>query len=182
MSEVPRIRDLTDPLAMRALAHPVRLALLDALTEAAVLTATQAAERVGESPSSCSFHLRQLAKYGFVERVEGGGGRERPWRRTHDGLAFTDQHEAPDAAMAAGALDRAVRARRDARLQAARAARPLLPAAWRAVTGESQFVVRITPEELRALDATMTELLRRFTARADPPAGAEPVEVLLSAH
>jgi DNA-binding transcriptional ArsR family regulator len=182
MSELPRIRDLTDPRAMRALAHPVRIALLDALTEAGALTATQAAEHVGESPSSCSFHLRQLAKYGFVEPAEGGRGRERPWRRAHEGLTFTDQHEGADAAMAAGALDRALRARRDARLDAARAARPLLPPAWQAVTGESQFLVRVTPDELRELDETMTGLLRRFTARPDPPAGAEPVEVLLAAH
>ena len=65
---------------MRALAHPVRLALLEALTDAGQLTATEAGERVGESPANTSFHLRQLAKYGFVEEAEGGTGRRRPWK------------------------------------------------------------------------------------------------------
>ena len=60
-------RDLgADPLAMRALAHPVRIRLLEELTFRGPLTATQAAHYIGESPSSCSFHLRTLAKYGFV--------------------------------------------------------------------------------------------------------------------
>jgi DNA-binding IclR family transcriptional regulator len=43
-------------------------------------TATQLAERVGESPANCSWHLRQLARYGFVEEAGGGTGREGPWR------------------------------------------------------------------------------------------------------
>jgi predicted ArsR family transcriptional regulator len=175
-------REVTDPRAMRALAHPLRLALLDALTETETLTATQAADRVGESPSLCSFHLRQLAKYGFVESTPGGRGRERPWRRSHASWSFTDQHDDPAVAYAAATLDHALHLHRDARLRAARAARPQLPAAWRSVTGESQFVVRVTPDELRELDDAVTALLRRFVARAAPPDGAEAVEVLLAAH
>ena len=58
--------DLTDPKAMRALAHPLRWALLEALGHAGTLTATQASEMLGESPANCAFHLRTLAKYGFV--------------------------------------------------------------------------------------------------------------------
>jgi predicted transcriptional regulator len=61
--------DLTDPKAMRALAHPLRWALLEALTHAGTLTATQASEMLGESPTNCAFHLRTLAKYGFVEEA-----------------------------------------------------------------------------------------------------------------
>src|SRR3954465_6069706 len=68
-------REVSDPMAMRALAHPVRLALIEALADAPTLTATEAGERVGESPANASFHLRQLAKYGFVEEAEGGAGR-----------------------------------------------------------------------------------------------------------
>src|ERR671937_2498370 len=73
---------LTDPMALRAVAHPMRLRLLGLLRHEGALTATQAAERVGESPAACSFHLRQLAKYGLVEEAGGGRGRERPWRAT----------------------------------------------------------------------------------------------------
>ena len=45
------------------------------------MTATQAGEALGESPANVSFHLRTLAKYGFVEEAPGGTGRQRPWRR-----------------------------------------------------------------------------------------------------
>lgn len=56
------------------MAHPVRVALLEALSLQGPMTATEAGERIGESPTTCSFHLRQLAKYGFVE--EAGGARD----------------------------------------------------------------------------------------------------------
>ena len=65
----PEPRKLTDPRAMRAVAHPVRIALLEVLGTDGPLTATQAGEHIGESPTTCSFHLRQLAKYGFIEEV-----------------------------------------------------------------------------------------------------------------
>ena len=74
--------ELTDPRAMRAYAHPVRMALIGLLRTQGPLTATQAAEQLGESSGTCSFHLRQLAKYGFCEEAGGGRGREKPWRAT----------------------------------------------------------------------------------------------------
>jgi len=74
--------ELTDPRALRAVAHPTRLKLLSVLRQAGPLTATQAGARIGESPAGCSFHLRQLAKYGLVEEAGGGRGRARPWRAT----------------------------------------------------------------------------------------------------
>jgi predicted ArsR family transcriptional regulator len=73
---------LTDPRALRAVAHPTRLKLLGELRRLGPLTATQAGERIGESPAACSFHLRLLAKWGLVEEAGGGRGRERPWRAT----------------------------------------------------------------------------------------------------
>jgi predicted ArsR family transcriptional regulator len=60
---------------MRAVAHPVRLALLEALAQHQPMTATQAGEAIGESPTTCSFHLRMLAKYGVVEEAGSGPGR-----------------------------------------------------------------------------------------------------------
>jgi DNA-binding transcriptional ArsR family regulator len=82
MPELPRTIELTDPRALRAVAHPVRLALIGALRREGPLTATRAGELIGESPTTCSFHLRQLAKYGLVEEAGGGRGRERPWQAT----------------------------------------------------------------------------------------------------
>src|ERR1700748_927844 len=74
------VTQLTDPRALRAYAHPGRMALLGLLRREGPLTATRAAELLGESSGTCSFHLRQLAKYGLVEEAGGGTGREKPWR------------------------------------------------------------------------------------------------------
>ena len=87
------VKRITDPRTMRALAHPIRLTLLSLLRTEGPLTATKAAERIGESSASCSFHLRQLSKYGFVEEASGGHGRERPWQAT---TMLTDIPEVAD--------------------------------------------------------------------------------------
>jgi predicted ArsR family transcriptional regulator len=60
--------------------HEVRSALLDLFAEVDTLTATEAAQRLGYSSGLCSFHLRQLARYGYVEESPHSGGRARPWR------------------------------------------------------------------------------------------------------
>jgi DNA-binding transcriptional ArsR family regulator len=74
---------LNNPVALRAIAHPARQRLLSELFAGNVLTATEAAEMVGLTPSAVSHHLRALAKYGLAERAEATtDGRERPWRAT----------------------------------------------------------------------------------------------------
>ncbi len=85
----PKHARVSDPARVRALAHPVRLELMDHLRRVEEATATECAQEVGESVASCSFHLRQLAKYGFVEPAE-RRGREKPWR-----LAGTELDVAP---------------------------------------------------------------------------------------
>ena len=132
------------------MAHPVRLALLEALAEAGTLTATEAGEKVGESPANASFHLRQLAKYGFVEEAEGGTGRKRPWKLAHLGMSFTDVHEDQETAGAARALDRVLRDRYFARARAGLRGPPRAAGEWRAVTGINQMRLYLTPEELKA--------------------------------
>ncbi|UGS34104.1 helix-turn-helix domain-containing protein [Capillimicrobium parvum] len=176
-------RRLTDPREMRALAHPVRLALLEALAHAGrPLTATEASELVDESPSSCSFHLRQLAKYGFVEEAEGGAGRRRPWRLAQLGLSFSDAGDDPQLTLAATALERTLRHRYLARAEQALDSRAALEPEWREVTGTDQFVLYATPEEVRELNAELVALLTRFHDRvADVerrPPGSRPVEVI----
>lgn len=70
---------VTDPVRIRALAHPVRLELLDYLDEAGSATATECAAAIGASVASCSYHLRTLAKHGYIEQVS-RPGREKPWK------------------------------------------------------------------------------------------------------
>jgi DNA-binding transcriptional ArsR family regulator len=75
--------ELTDAKAIRAIAHPARLIVIDALYDQGLeLTATQAAQLAGTSPSAMSYHLRALERYGMVRRADPtGDARERPWVR-----------------------------------------------------------------------------------------------------
>src|ERR1700735_3161206 len=100
----PAMRQVSDAKTMRALSHPVRIALLEVLGVEGPMTATELGERIGESPTTCSFHLRQLAKYGFVEEAGGGKGRARPWRMTSIGFSFASTHDDPESEIAANAL------------------------------------------------------------------------------
>jgi len=173
-------REISDPRAMRAMAHPVRLALMQEINDAGTLTATEAAERVGESPSNCSFHLRQLAKYGFVEEAPGGKGRERPWRAVEVGFSFSDEHEDPETTLAAGALARVLSDRWLERARAGFQRRRLLPEDWRRATGFDEMTLYVTPDEMRAVNDEILEILGRYRDRiADPakrPEGSRSVE------
>src|SRR3984885_1511212 len=105
LANPPRVMArLTDPRALRAMAHPIRLSLIGLLRREGPLTATQAGELIGESSASCSFHLRQLAKYGLVEEAGGGHGRERPWRATTMFTGWPDVAEDPKVDAAADLL------------------------------------------------------------------------------
>ncbi|WP_461170668.1 helix-turn-helix domain-containing protein [Arthrobacter sp. Z1-15] len=75
----PGEQAVTDPVRIRALAHPVRLELLDYLDDAGSATATECAAAIGASVASCSYHLRTLAKHGYIEQVR-QPGREKPWK------------------------------------------------------------------------------------------------------
>lgn len=72
---------LTDPRAIRALAHPARLAIIEALLPGEELTATECASLTGLSPSATSYHLKALARWGIVEAGQArADGRDRPWK------------------------------------------------------------------------------------------------------
>lgn len=80
-----------DTTALRGLAHPLRGRILDQLQHRGPATATILGERLGESSGSTSYHLRQLARYGFIETVPGkNGGRGRWWRIHPDGRAVRE--------------------------------------------------------------------------------------------
>ena len=181
-------RKLTDARAMRALAHPVRIALLEALAHAGTLTATQASELLGESPANCAFHLRTLAKYGYVVEAGGGKGRERPWRRAHTALHITTDQEDPGAALAAEELGQFWV---DTILERARSAlsrRHVWPEEWRhtGVLGQSEHISYMTPDEAREFGAELERVYRRFEERVDHPErrpeGAMPIEMLLFSY
>lgn len=165
---------------MRALAHPIRLALLEALGLRGPLTATQAGELIGESATTCSFHLRQLAKYGLVEEAGGGPGRQRPWRLAYSRLTIDTRDEGhPESLLAAQALDRMFHDRSFQRLQTWYEMRHTFPTSWQNAAGSSQSVLWVTPDELQALQADVTALLARFDERRFDPA-QRPADALLA--
>ncbi len=175
-------RALTDPRALRALTHPVRLALLEALDLEGPLTATQAGEMIGEAPNTCSFHFRQLAKYGLIEEAGQGPGHARPWRLRTWEVRLPDLSDASDTAVAARALKGLARERYFARAAAFEESRASYPAAWREAAGFNEVMIHLTPAELKAVDAELAAILDRYRDRnADPslrPPGSLPVEVL----
>src|SRR6188472_3694736 len=80
---------LDDPGALKALAHPARLAVVDELYQGSERTSSELAELTGLSPSAMSYHLRALERWGIVERGdERDDGRERPWRGAGRTLRF----------------------------------------------------------------------------------------------
>jgi hypothetical protein len=178
-------RELTDPKTLRALTHPVRLALLEVLTLEGPLTATAAGELIGESPTTCSFHFRQLAKYGFVEEAGHGPGRQRPWKLAHIGLRFSDVTEDPEMAIAAKTLERMMLDRAFARQQKFYDTRANYPQEWQEVSVAYETILRVTVDELKEVEQEFLAIFDRFRGRlADPsqsPADSLPVEVLLFA-
>ncbi len=173
----PRSTRLDDPRALRAYAHPTRMALVGLLRAHGPMTATDAAPHIGESPSSCSFHLRQLAKYGLVEEAPGGRGRQRPWRATT--MVSTWDDTDPEATEALGATIASVYHQTMTRWVRDRDAEP---AAWRESAAFGDVLVHLTAAELAAVTAGMAAVLAPYLERLDDPAArpadARPVSVL----
>ncbi len=158
-------RRLADPTELRALSHPTRLALLELLGQEGPLTATQAGERIGESPASCSFHLRTLARYGFVEEAPGGRGRQRPWRMVPQVQEIREDELQPEARIAAGAFVALLRDRDSERLRQWDATRSHYPPAWRDAATELRAVLWLTAEELAAVSAAIEAALEPYGSR-----------------
>lgn len=176
---LPPAVHLDDPRALRAYAHPTRMALVGLLRQEGPLTATRAAALIGESVASCSFHLRQLARYGLAEEAGGGRGREKPWRATSLFTSWDTASGDPATAEAAGALQRAVIERHAALAIRWTDARRTEPVAWQQAAGLSDTLLHLTADELAGLTARMDELTRPYLDRlgggAARPEGSRPV-------
>ena len=94
-----------NPRSIRALAHPARMAIIDALAAGDELTATQCAELTGLSPSATAYHLKLLERYGLVETAPPRPDRrERPWRATGRQIQVDLDTSTPAGASAAAAV------------------------------------------------------------------------------
>jgi DNA-binding transcriptional ArsR family regulator len=174
-------RQLSDPRVMRALTHPTRIELMELVAREGELTATAAANLLGLSPANCSFHLRQLGKYGFLEEAKPGPGRVRPWRIGSVRHSWDELGEDAEANAAASALTSIVLERDLERLRdwlvRQRSAEP----EWRKAAFMSEALLYLTPAELEALGQAITELIVRYVDRVDParrPEGSAAVQAI----
>jgi DNA-binding transcriptional ArsR family regulator len=170
----PPVR-LSDPRAIRALAHPARLAVIDELYSGRELTATECAEIAGLSPSAMSYHLRSLEKVGIVERAEhGGDGRERPWRAAGAYLQVDSRSGGTGELAASAALNHAVLGRTVEQFEAYLARRRHEPREWLDAVEASYGRMWLTADEARELGAQFLESVSKFRGRrsGNRPAGA----------
>lgn len=169
---------LVDARNLRGLAHPMRLRMLSALREGGPATATQLAGRLGESSAATSYHLRQLADYGFiVEDAELGSGRERWWRAAHRYTHFELSGDEGDEVRVLGeeylrAVVRAYAARMEAWVDAL----ATTPDAWRDAGTMSDYRLHLTVEEAAAL-ADELHAFARERGREAPRRGSMPVSL-----
>lgn len=172
--------EITDPTAMRALAHPVRLAILERLQRHGPATATELSPHVGATPSVASWHLRHLAGFGLVrDAVEGGTDRRaRRWEAVARGFRF-EVPEDEDGTSAARALSWEMFARAaELPERWATETEPALEPAWRRLSGLANTYVVVTAEELAAIEDAIEAVLEPYVMRDGKPADGRGVRLL----
>jgi DNA-binding transcriptional ArsR family regulator len=180
-----RRRVIDDARAIRALAHPLRVALLEAMRRDGEITATAAAELLGESPGNMSWHLQTLAKYGFVEETGTGRGRSRPWRVTSESDGIETTYADPEATMAGEALERTVLDRATGRIREWWTRRLNYPVKWQDAAFMTDSVRYMTDDELAGMLEEIQAIYDRYAGRDDParrPMDALPVHLHAHAH
>ncbi|MEV8179912.1 MULTISPECIES: ArsR/SmtB family transcription factor [Cellulosimicrobium] len=170
------------PAQLKALAHPLRVQILDLLSTHGALTASRLADLVGESSGSTSYHLRQLARHGFVREVAGRGtARERWWERPPGGFTVDVPHDEEDAAatLAGAMVSREFESARARKIQAFLERSPELPTRWldgsRLTTASMWLTADQMLEVAEAWDA-FDATLQRFQGQEQTP-GARPVQI-----
>lgn len=161
-----RTRTVDDPLALRALAHPLRLELTGLVAREGSLTAADAARQLGISHALASHHLRQLAKYGFIERADAHDSREHPWRVTATSMDLTPTE--PAARAPADVIQRHDVDRAAAQLVGWQQRRDQEDPRWAELAGATGGLLYLTPDEL-------ADVLRAWAAIIEPLAERRPV-------
>jgi predicted ArsR family transcriptional regulator len=182
-SDGRRVRFLDDPLAIRAMAHPIRLELQALLGREGPLTATEAARRLGISQALASHHLRQLAKYDFVEPAPGKDNRERPWRVVSTSQSWPRTELTAEGEAAVGVLEQLLAERALDRLATWQQQRKGEDAVWRDSAGIDNTGIYLGAEELAELVAQIRQLVQRYVDerpiddKSARPAGSRHVQI-----
>ncbi|TDE58454.1 ArsR family transcriptional regulator [Nonomuraea mesophila] len=162
-----------DAKGLRALAHPVRVQLVDLLRRHGPSTATRLAERLGVNSGTASYHLRRLGAAGFVEEdTERGNARERWWRSVHRTTRLTGEELAEREPEAVLAYLQSIAALYNLRTQRALNEMQTMPGEWRHVLDLSSFALRLTPEEGQRLREELGAVIARY--RQDEPGAIAP--------
>ena len=174
--------EIVDPAAMRALAHPLKWTLMDVLLVEGQATSTRCAELVGESQANCSFHLRQLARYGLVEAAPTTSKKERPWRLTTTDQSWSAIQPDERRTRAVAELERVFVEHEMTKLMRWERTAATYPETWRAAALRSAAQSWLTDAELAELGRQITELMLTYRDRlSDPtkrPPGSRPVRLL----
>ena len=147
---------------MRALAHPVRMQVYEILRDEGPMTATELGERIGESPANTSFHLRMLARYGFIEEAERGKGRSRPWRFVTGGMLVRDEELSGEARRAHRAVLQGFRSLLMRQIERWTDEQLTYPKPWRRVGFEMEFRSRLTAAELKEVGEQIGAVLEPY--------------------
>ena len=154
---------------LRALAHPLRWKLLDAVFREGTATATRCAELTGESVASCSYHLNILGKYGYLELVP-GPGKEKPWRHTDLRQDLSAPGQDLEDELASEAATEAFLEHEFARLRTWRRRLDAGPGEWQQASGLGGSTMWVSAAELGQIKDEMMAILHRYTERSQDPA------------
>ncbi|WP_328440354.1 helix-turn-helix domain-containing protein [Streptomyces sp. NBC_00444] len=175
-----------DARSLRGLAHPLRMRLLGELRRNGPATASQLADKLSESSGATSYHLRQLAEYGFVEDApEHGKGRERWWRAMHGGVELNETLlQDPDPAVrgAATFFMHEVATIHGQELSTFIGSAHEWSEKWYEGSDASDWTLRLTPELAVELIAKMHELVDNYRAQALPEGTPEAEQVRIHSH
>jgi DNA-binding transcriptional ArsR family regulator len=174
-------RSVGGPRSIRALAHPARLAIINALATGEELTATQCAELTGLSPSATAYHLKFLERYGVAETAPPRPDRrERPWRATGRRAQFYLDGSTPAGASAAAAVAAAYIDTTRAVAHEFAEGEHAEPEEWR-VAGLHNTDLWLTVEEFQRVAEELGAVLEPYRGRArggDHPVGSRRVRVM----
>jgi predicted ArsR family transcriptional regulator len=140
---------------------------------------------MGISHGLASHHLRQLAKYGFVEQVGGKDNRERPWRAVHTSHSWPNAASSSEAADATHVLEEVFAERALSRFLDWQRRRSDWAPEWLEHTGVGQSTVYLTLAELAELNATIEAAIGRYIEErpiddiSTRPVGSVPIDVTL---
>jgi DNA-binding transcriptional ArsR family regulator len=173
--------NLHDPRDIRALAHPARMAIIDALSSGEELTATECAALAGLSPSATAYHLKLLERYGFAEPAPArSDGRDKPWRMTDRERWFDLDSSTPAGSAAAATVALAYLDQSRAVGQQFMATANDEPQEWQDVASLANTDLWLTAEETRTVTAALARTLEpyRDRGRSARPDGSRRVRVM----